>query len=322
MTDLLLHGKRLDSVFELLGAKENDLTYSLGWALSRCPSLLGRILAQLLPDVNREAAREIRLQHGGRDRGYTDVEVLGDGFHIIIEAKRGWALPSTRQLSRYASRLQRSKARTILVSLSECSHVYAQAWGPGGAIDALPLRHMNWADILAMASHGHTHAEKRLLAEFRVYIRRFVTMKNEASNWVYVVALSPAVHDGGLTYIDIVEKRGLYFHPFGWGGGWPKEPPNYLGFRYGGRLQGIRHVERHEITRNLHDFFPEFTDKDNTRGPFMVYRLGPVIRPPSDVKTGRIFRSGRVWAMLDLLLTCKTIAEARNKSDRRMKGTP
>jgi 3-methyladenine DNA glycosylase AlkD len=34
MPDLFLHARKLESVFELLGAKENDITYSIGWALS------------------------------------------------------------------------------------------------------------------------------------------------------------------------------------------------------------------------------------------------------------------------------------------------
>ncbi|MCG2728873.1 MAG: hypothetical protein L6276_01100, partial [Acetobacterium sp.] len=40
----------------------------------------------------------------------------------------------------------------------------------------------------------------------------------------------------GLSWIDIVEKRNKYFHPMGMNG-WPKEPPNYIAFRYYGKLQ-------------------------------------------------------------------------------------
>ncbi|MBU1472082.1 MAG: hypothetical protein KJ723_15525 [candidate division Zixibacteria bacterium] len=47
--DIYLHGSKLDSVFELLGTKENDITYSLGWALSHSPTLLDGLLAQIFP---------------------------------------------------------------------------------------------------------------------------------------------------------------------------------------------------------------------------------------------------------------------------------
>jgi hypothetical protein len=38
-----------------------------------------------------------------------------------------------------------------------------------------------------------------------------------------------------------VTVKNAYFHQIG--GTWPKEPPNYLGFRWHDRLQQIRHVE-------------------------------------------------------------------------------
>jgi hypothetical protein len=34
--------------------------------------------------------------------------------------------------------------------------------------------------------------------------------------------------------------------------------------------------------------------------------------------TGRLFRAQRVWAALDLLLTCGTIREARDKTQERL----
>ena len=36
-------------------------------------------------------------------------------------------------------------------------------------------------------------------------------------------------------------------------------------------------------------------------------------------KTGKIFRNGRVWAMLDTLLTCDTISEARDRKQKQNK---
>ena len=118
-----------------------------------------------------------------------------------------------------------------------------------------------------------------------------------------------------LTYRQVVEERNRYFHPFGWGRGWPKEPPNYLGFRYDGQLQSIHHVESAEVMSNFHSIFPEAPNEDSE--PLLVYRLGPPIKPPSVVKTGNLFRSVRMWAIIDLLLTSKTIAQACDKSKAR-----
>lgn len=44
MAELLLHRKRIDSVFQLLGEHDNDSTYSVGWALAHCPAFLQAFL--------------------------------------------------------------------------------------------------------------------------------------------------------------------------------------------------------------------------------------------------------------------------------------
>jgi hypothetical protein len=77
-------------------------------------------------------------------------------------------------------------------------------------------------------------------------------MQNVTSNLVYVVSLSPRKLGGsGLSSRDIAVEHDRYFHPMGGGrGGWPKTPPNYLRFRFDGRLQQIRHVESYEVVHN------------------------------------------------------------------------
>ena len=37
MPDLFLYHQKVTSVFSLIGQKENDITFSLGWALARSP---------------------------------------------------------------------------------------------------------------------------------------------------------------------------------------------------------------------------------------------------------------------------------------------
>ena len=36
-----------------------------------------------------------------------------------------------------------------------------------------------------------------------------------------------------------------------------KTPPNYLGFRFEGRLQRVHHVESYEVITQPHDYIPE-----------------------------------------------------------------
>jgi hypothetical protein len=51
-----------------------------------------------------------------------------------------------------------------------------------------------------------------------------------------------------------------------------------------------------------------------------AYRLGPPMRPPGDVKTGKIFKNGRVWCAIDTLLSgaFATITDARDETQRRL----
>lgn len=143
-----------------------------------------------------------------------------------------------------------------------------------------------------------------------------MTTQNKTSNWVYVVSLS---HDkagnSNLSYIDVVERKGKYYHPFGTNG-WPKDAPNYIAFRYDGQLQSIHHIDDYDVTKNMHTFIPEIPDEEWE--PHFIYTLGPAIKPSKIVKNGSgVRRAARVWAMLDLLLTSDTITEARDISYKR-----
>jgi len=53
--------------------------------------------------------------------------------------------------------------------------------------------------------------------------------------------------------------------------------------------------------------------------PHFLLHLGQAIKPPHEVRTGdKIKRSARVWCMIDLLLTSKTITEARDLTKNRL----
>lgn len=320
MPELLLHNRRIESIFNLLGQKENDITLSIGWVLSRCPTLLTRFLRTVHGNRSPRHRGElvVALQEFQKDSGITDLEVRGEDIHVIVEAKRGWTLLSREQLSKYVRRFKASKAgRPIILTMSECSEDYARHHLPG-SVGGIPIRHMSWREMSKLSSKsGGTRAEKRLMQEFRTYIATIVNMQPQESNWVYIVSLSNHEWAPGLNFIQVVEERSRYFHPYG-RGGWPKEPPNYIAFRYGGRLQSIHHIEQAEVIRNFHPHFPEARNREVE--PHFLYKLGPAIRPGHEVRNGDgVQRSVRRWAFLDLLLTSKTISAACKASKRRMK---
>lgn len=328
MIELYLHNRALVSIFELLGGKENDITASIGWALSQSPVFLRGLARRIFPKVGNPTIDCIKLQDYDDPTGITDVEIIGAEIHYIIEAKRGWNLPSKHQLKKYAARLRKARSRhRALVVMAECSDEWARLRGLPEIIDGFKLVYLSWGDVFNICSRVPTctHAEKRLLAELRTYLRRIVSMQNQESNWVYVIALGSEdkIQDwAGKSWRDYVMTNRLFFQGVDESAPWPKEdPPNYLGFRYDGKLQSIHHVDNYEIVGHLRGHVPRVCKhKVWMDEPHYLCKIGPAIVPCRDVRTGSLYRNTRTWAALDLLLTSKTISAAWNKTKGRLKG--
>ena len=331
MAILIAHNsEHIETIFQLLGDKENDITRAIAWTMKQCPSFLDLFIKALGLTCNVENV-EIRYQQFekiGSENSYTDLEITdGKNIHLILEAKRGWILPGKNQLVKYADRSSFKNSRIPIknkriVTLSECSNEYANRYLPlKETDDGISITHFSWKKLHKLANESRASAknvEKHLLDEFSVYIGGLMTTQNKTSNYVYVVSLSSSIITAaGCSCIELVEKTGHYHCPVG--NGWPKEAPNYIGFRYGGRLQAIHHIEGYRITKNIHDVIDIMPNEELDKDHF-IFDLGPAIIPSKIVKTGNLFRNGRVWAMIDTLLTCDTISEARDLSQKRQKG--
>lgn len=323
MSILKAYGNEIVSIFQLIGNKENDITKSIAWALKKCPVFTAKFIYEIFKiDINPDEV-SIFYQNYDPKAGITDIEMTdGKTFYLIIEAKRGWLLPGEEQLKKYSLRKNFREIKVdnkAILSMSECSIEYAKSNLPFENIDEIPVKHLSWSKIYNLAVESRVNSnneQKHLLDELKEYLGGIMTMQTKDSNWVYVVVLSagkPKKCD--LTWIEIVKDCGKYFHPVG-GNGWPKDPPNYIAFRYDGKLQSIHHIDSYVVTKNLHKevtCMPDINENIN----FFVYTLGPAIIPPKETKTGNIYPNGRVWAMLDTLLTSDTISEARDISKTR-----
>ena len=319
MADLYLHGREVNSVFQLLGEKENDITFSMAWALSKSRPFLDGFLKNLLGETASGSGASILLQNYEESAGFTDIEIKSEDFLLIIEAKKGWTLPGKAQLLKYAGRFDSSGAPIKrLIVLSECSHDYAKSNLPP-QVGVIPVQTTSWRDVAQLARKAQSrgsNAAKRLIREFLTYLDGVVPMQPIQSNWVYVVALGKDIPPNwDISWIDVVKDRLRYFHPVA-ARGFPKEPPNYIAFRYNGRLQSIHHVDDYTVFNDPHPEFPEIPS--GNWGPHYLYSLGPTIKPNKEVKTGKLYRNGRVWCMLDTLLVCDTISEARDLSQSRL----
>ncbi len=323
MSELKAYGKNITNVFQLIGNLENDITKSVAWALCQCPVFAKTVIDELFNIDCDPDCIIIKYQVSEKTKGITDLEITDEKlFYAIVEAKRGWVLPGEKQLKLYYDRSAFSKSpakNKAIITMSECSAEYADEYLPVHNIEGIPIKHLSWKRLYNMASSSlkaSNNAQKRLLEELMRYFGGFMSTQQQSSNWVYVVSLSnDKAGDSTLTYRDVVEKKGKYYHPFG--NKWPKEAPNYIAFRYNGRLQSIHHIERYVITRNAHTEIPEMPDTEWDE-PHFIYTLGPAMKPNKEVKNGKsITRSLRVWAMLDLLLTSDTITEAWTLSKKR-----
>jgi len=318
---LLRCNEPVPTIFDLVGIRENDMTAGLGFMLARSPVLTAHLLKDLVGYTGDLDEAVVQLQTHTTGGGITDVHVeIPEKVSIVIEAKRGPHLPSVQQLRKYVPALKKSGAPVkLLVALTNATDEFA-ATVLDTAIDGIDVAHRSWRAIktLATKSRDHeNHHAKRLLDEFITYLGGLTQMETKFSNLVYVVSIGAGNPEGwGLSWIDIVEKRRRYFYPVGQR--WP-DPPNYLGFRYGGRLQSIHHVKDYDLFTDPHTFFPEAPKQ--AWAQHYCFKLGPPIVPPHEVKAGpRVNWSARVTCMLDTLLTCKTISDALTETEKRRSG--
>lgn len=320
--DLFVYGRKTNSIFDLLGTKENDISFAIGLGFSRVPEFLRLFLEHLKINCQIHLKNiKIKLQEHERGKGFTDFEIEQEAdFSIIIEAKKGWNFPNQAQLDKYSSKPSFLKSRAKLKKLivfTESKKDFTKAHFHIQKSNFFDVEVISYRELWELAKQSiswSNNYEKRFITELVQYLENLMTMKNIHNNLAYVVAVNSGKESGWqISWIDIV-KRKKYFHPVG-GKGWPTEPPNYIAFRYYGKLQSIHHIESYEVFTDPNKHFKEIPSSN--WGHHFLYELSDPITPPKQIKTGNIYRNGRVWAMIDLLLTSETIAEARDKTKER-----
>lgn len=263
---LLRYERPVQTVFGLLGTNEDDMTYALGFVMSRSPRFACAIASELGSSLETQCDGVVRLQQIN-ELGRTDVELHVHGrFAAVFEAKRGPHLPSLEQLQSYVPTLRKYVATDkYLVAVTNAPHEYARRALPD-ELDGVPVRHLTWRRIRELATATYReegHKNKAVLRDFTDYLRELLGMEMNRSNMVYVVSLNSGVC-WGLGNRAVVNERRRYFYPVGGSGGWPSPPPNYIAFRYEGRLQSIHHVDSWTIISNPRDGFAE---AENTAVP-------------------------------------------------------
>ncbi len=321
---LTIHGVHPSNVFQLTRPDENSASCALGWVLEESLTYRKLVIEAVFGEILGVDNVVIALQQHGEDGGYTDLEIqAGRQFHAILEAKRWWEVPSLEQFKRYQPRLVATSAeRKRLISVSAADQTYALRRLPAD-LDGIGIVHLSWSDLKQLAKRAQSLAsgfeEKLWLHQWILHLREFVSMERQTDNTVFVVALGsgPMVAGQTHTWIDVVEKDKCYFHPVG--DHWPVQPVNYMGFRYGGRLQSVHHVDSFEVVKNLAEYNHLWLKTDSD---YFVYHLGPPMRPPGEIeiKAGDIRQAAHVKCAIDTLLSgaFHTISDARDETQRRL----
>ncbi len=329
MPELSIFKNECSGVFGLNGDDENSATYALGWVLSKSPFFLKNfILSCIGRSANIDLEKvTIDLQKSGKDRGYTDLEIRQQGaFHIIVEAKKLWLLPSTKQLSKYAARfaqhsLHATKEKQVLVTLSAASREYAIR-RQSNEVSGCPVVHYSWGDLTKMIrkSRGETSKleEKLWLKELLTHLKGYITMTSPNDNRAFCVVLSKKeiITGAGYTWVDVIKQDSSYFHPVG-GNGWPSSPPNYIAFRKDGKLMSVHHIDSYQVVDDLNSINENWPV---TNDDHFVYKLGPAMSPAKPLLNGKVYNSGRIWCAVDTLISgaFDTISAARDETKRRM----
>lgn len=311
-----------------MGMDENSATAALGWTLSRSPILTKAFLSNIFGRVVVGDDVRIDLQRHGRERGgFTDIEIrAGADCHVIIEAKVGWIIPTTKQLERYASRIDTKISRvTKLVSLTAMSQAYVKL---PSKIAGIETAHRSWEDIVRLASQcqkrSRDFTERLWLSQLTNHLERYMQTQDILSSLVYVVPLNTeSISKGGdYSWADVVYSTAVprYFHPVGGAKypRFPKTPQNYIGFRLRGKVESVHFVEKVEVVVDLSKIdrrWPKGSD------PAFLYTLGPAMRPSAEIRTGKIYATNSHQCALDTLLSgaYSTVAEAVAETNRRKK---
>ena len=303
------YGRNSRSVFDLVGHGEVDLTAALGWTLTRSPRLLSA-LWERMGMSGIPAAVEVALEVADAE-GRTDLQLVGHQAMVIVEAKKGWLVPGEAQLSRYAGRFE-AGGQGLLVTLSDSSTAWA-AYELPDQVAGTPVLHLPWDEVRAdvgQAIKATQGSERVWLRELSSYLAGATSVRDKSDQWVYCVVVSDGKPGGGdRTFRDFVTTERVYFHPYGGHNGWPKRPPNLIGFRWGGRVRQISRVASYEVVPNLHSRWPDIPTTGDPDRPHLLYELGPDLPIPV-IPTKGTYATARVWALLDQLLTQPTLQDA------------
>ncbi len=317
---LHVNQRNVTTPFGLIGCDENALTFALGYTFQQCLPLLQWFLRQIgVQGVQTRALRNVRIDlqkhHRGHSlHGVTDIEIhLPGSFHIIIEAKIGFSVPTNEQCQKYLPRLDETDepVQKIVALVQSTDDQFADNYAKADRRFADRILSFSWQQFLTECVRiltGNTvEADGRLWVN---YFYRFLDqeygMKAFTTEvWILAINTDPMWHNGK-SHWDIHQEFRVW-----WDYKEHTVRPLYLAFRVYGEVKFIWRVNQIDHGVPIIDVVPEMKNinKPWPNEPCTIWHLDAPVQLPKAVRTGRGMYNRRVRSDLDLLLSCNTVQE-------------
>ncbi len=182
----------LNSIFDIAGSKETGLAQSFGVIIRKDKTLLNKLIELIIsPKFLRLSNSNFRNTNFYFEKssleGRTDIEIVNEQIHIIIESKIGTSFVKFEQANKYCDRLNKSTSECkCFVILTEIGNIDVN--------DKLKKRHPNinfkilsWNNILELLQ-SRRNIKVDLSKEFEQYILETQKMKIfDIDVWAVVV---------------------------------------------------------------------------------------------------------------------------------------
>ncbi|HPS57647.1 MAG TPA: hypothetical protein PK514_06020 [Spirochaetota bacterium] len=197
----------IHSIFDVMGSNETALTRMLSSLLYKDITLLNQLLRYSFPGKNYKILKSEFLKTGfyfekdNIDNGRTDIEIINDRFHIVIEAKIKNNTISFAQAEKYSEILQNSKSlNRLFIFLIEIDNAVI----PMELAKKYPMINyskLSWSDIY-MLVHSRKEINVNLVPELLNSIKWSHDMKiHDIDIWAVVVRGKEIIN---------MEKNGIY----------------------------------------------------------------------------------------------------------------
>lgn len=325
---LHVNQKLVTSPFGLLGTDENALSFGLGYTFQQCLPLLQWFLKHIgVLGVQRSTLRKARIilqrhRSGDSGQGVTDIEIhLPGRFHVIVEAKVGFAVPTLEQCCKYLPRFhQTNESIQKLVALVQSpDDTFRGKYANQDRELSKRLVCMNWTELFPpcvriMQGNSVETESKTWVQSFYRFLDQEYDMKAFSTEvWILAIRTKP-LWSNGMSHWDIHQKYRVW-----WDYKEHTVRPLYLAFRVEGKLDSICRVSGIEYGIPIIDKVPEMRKTKNKlhKSPCTIWHFEPPVKLPTSIRTGSGMYNRRVRCDLDLLLSCKTVLEIEQAMKKR-----